>query len=136
MGETNAAITALTKATKLSPGSADVWQALAEQYELAGNDELANAAMAQQIRQSTKDSALIEAASALCDNKLAVAERLLKDFLKSHPTNVAAIRMLAETGARLGRLEDAENLLARCLELSPGFTAARHNYALDLTGSF
>jgi predicted Zn-dependent protease len=131
-GESNAAITTLKNATKLNPASAEVWQALAEQYELAGSDELANAAMAQQIRHSTRDPALIEAASALCENKLSVAERSLRDFLKSHPVNVAAIRMLAETGARLGRLEDAENLLARCLELAPGFTAARHNYALLL----
>jgi cytochrome c-type biogenesis protein CcmH/NrfG len=45
---------------------------------------------------------------------------------------VAAIRMLAEVGARLGRFEDAERLLARCLELAPSFVAARHNYALVL----
>ncbi len=75
---------------------------------------------------------LIEAASALCDNRLAVAERLLRDFLKAHPTDVAAIRMLAETGTRLGRYEDAEALLQRCLNLSPAFTAARHNYAVVL----
>ena len=40
--------------------------------------------------------------------------------------------MLAEVAARLGRYDDAENLLARCLELAPGFTAARHNYAVVL----
>lgn len=40
--------------------------------------------------------------------------------------------MLAEVGARLGRFEDAEKLLSRCLELAPSFTAARHNYALVL----
>ncbi|HWU70720.1 MAG TPA: sulfotransferase, partial [Pseudoxanthomonas sp.] len=45
---------------------------------------------------------------------------------------VAAIRMLAELAARLGRYEDAEHLLARCLELAPNFHAARQNYALVL----
>src|SRR6185312_13797098 len=45
------------------------------------------------------------------------------------PTDVGAIRMLAEIGARLRRYEDAEALLARALELAPSFTAARHNYA-------
>ena len=40
--------------------------------------------------------------------------------------------MLAEVAARLGRYDDAETLLARCLELAPGFTAARHNYAIVL----
>ena len=32
------------------------------------------------------------------------------------------MRMLAEVAARLGRYADAEKLLARCLELAPGFT--------------
>ncbi len=31
-----------------------------------------------------------------------------------------------------GAIVDAENLLARCLELAPGFAAARHNYAMVL----
>jgi tetratricopeptide (TPR) repeat protein len=40
--------------------------------------------------------------------------------------------MLAEVATRLGRLEDAESLLAHCLELAPRFTAARQNYAVVL----
>src|SRR5262249_8540011 len=34
--------------------------------------------------------------------------------------------------ARLGRYDDSEALLGRCLELAPSFSAARHNYALVL----
>ncbi len=40
--------------------------------------------------------------------------------------------MLAEVALRLGRNVDAGNLLARCLELAPGFAPARHNYAIAL----
>jgi tetratricopeptide (TPR) repeat protein len=40
--------------------------------------------------------------------------------------------MLAELAARLGRYGDAQNLLVRCLELAPGFRAARHNLAFVL----
>ena len=40
--------------------------------------------------------------------------------------------MLAEVAARLGRHDDAEHLLERCLELAPSFHAARQNYALVL----
>ncbi len=57
---------------------------------------------------------------------------LLRTHLKSFPTDVAAIRMLAEVAARLRRYGDAETLLERCLELAPSFTAARHNYAVVL----
>jgi tetratricopeptide (TPR) repeat protein len=75
---------------------------------------------------------LIEAAIALNENRLDVAERLLKPHLKDDPFDVAAIRMLAELAARIGRWSDAEHLLRRALELAPGFTAARANLALVL----
>ena len=75
---------------------------------------------------------LVEAAAALHDNRLDVAERLLKPHLKDDPFDVRAIRMLAELAARIGRLPDAEKLLRRAVEISPGFTAARANLALVL----
>ena len=71
-------------------------------------------------------------AAALHDNRIPEAEALLREHLKQAPTDVAAIRMLAELAARLGRNDEAERLLARCLELAPGFHAARQNYALVL----
>ena len=75
---------------------------------------------------------LIEAALAMNDNRLDIAERLLKPHLQEDPFDVAAIRMLAELAARIGRLRDAENLLRRAIEIAPGFTAARANLALIL----
>jgi tetratricopeptide (TPR) repeat protein len=131
-GDTQGAIDALKKATRLNPDFADAWAALGEQYTLIGDDAHAAEATAQQLRLAARDPRLIEAAKSLCDNKLAVAERSLRAFLKAEPTNIAALRMLAEIGARLGRYGDAETLLARCLELAPNFSAARHNYAIVL----
>ena len=75
---------------------------------------------------------LIEAAMALNENRLDVAERLLKPHLKDDPFDVRAIRMLAELAARIGRMRDAEALLRRAVELAPGWTAARANLALIL----
>ncbi len=75
---------------------------------------------------------LIEAAMALNDNRLDVAERILKPHLKEDPFDAAAIRMLAELAARIGRMTDAENLLRRAIEIAPGFGAARANLALVL----
>jgi tetratricopeptide (TPR) repeat protein len=40
--------------------------------------------------------------------------------------------MLAEVAARIGRNHDAETLLARCVQLAPGFRMARQNYAMVL----
>ncbi|HEX5257723.1 MAG TPA: sulfotransferase [Sphingomicrobium sp.] len=75
---------------------------------------------------------LIEAAIALNENRLDVAERLLKPHLKEDPFDAAAIRMLGELAARIGRWRDAENLLRRAVELAPGWTAAKANLALVL----
>ena len=69
---------------------------------------------------------------ALNDNRLDVAERILKPHLKEDPFDAAAIRMLAELAARIGRWRDAENLLRRAVELAPGWTAAKANLALVL----
>ena len=132
LGDTDAAQTALRRAVALQPGYGDAWRALADQLTLAGDRSGADAAHARYLSASVKDPVLVEAALALNEDRIAVAEHLLREFLKRHPTDVAAIRMLAEAGTRLGRNEDASLLLERCLELAPGFTAARHNYAVVL----
>ena len=75
---------------------------------------------------------LVEAALALNENRLDVAERLLKPHLKEDPFDVRAIRMLAELAARIGRMKDSENLLRRALEIAPNFSPARANLALVL----
>jgi tetratricopeptide (TPR) repeat protein len=107
-------------------------RACGDRLMLEGDADGADRAYAAAIRASTNDPALVEAATALCENKLAVAEQLLRARLKQTPTDVAAIRMLAELGARLGRYGDAEKLLTRALELAPGFEGARHNRAVVL----
>lgn len=66
------------------------------------------------------------------ENRLDVAERILKPHLKEDPFDVRAIRMLAEVAARIGRLKDSETLLRRALEINPNFTAARANLAMVL----
>lgn len=78
------------------------------------------------------DPRLIEAALALNGERLDVAERLLKAYLKEDPFEVRAIRMLAELAARIGRMADSEHLLRRALEIAPAFTPARANLALVL----
>ena len=65
-------------------------------------------------------------------NKLPVAERLLKAYLKAAPTDVTAARMLAEVAVRVGRNDEAQALLEYCLELAPGFSGARYNLAILL----
>lgn len=87
---------------------------------------------ARAIHAALRNPKLMTAALALSENRIAEAEPLLKAHLKADPFDVAAIRMLAEVAARIGRYRDSETLLRRALELSPGFGAARANLATVL----
>ena len=131
-GEDSVAIAALRRAVSLKRDMPEAWRALGDLLITAGDETGADAAYAQQIRASVHDPRLMAAADALCDDKLDVAEHLLRDHLRANPTDVAAMRMLAEAGTRLGRYGDAEALLTRCLELAPSFIGARYNMAIVL----
>lgn len=126
------AVAALRRAVKLKPDLPQAWLALGDHLMAMDDAHGADMAYANHLRYSTRDPQLLAAAQALHEQRVPQAEALLREHLKRAPTDVAAIRMLAELAMRLGRNEDAENLLARCLELSPSFHAARQNYALVL----
>lgn len=127
-----AAAATFARLTTLRPEVAEGWRLLAEQCRLMGDSAGADAAFAQHLARAARDPQLVAAGAALVDGRLSVAEATLRDILKVRPTDVAAIRMLAEIATRLGRYEDAEALLARCLELAPTFAPARQNYAVVL----
>jgi len=133
LGRGEDAIAALRHAVALKPDLADAWRALGDHLTATGDTAGADAAYAAQIKASTRDPRLLAPAVALQENDIPRAEALLREHLRQHPTDVAALRMLAEVAARLGRYGDAERLLGRCLELAPSFTAARHNLAVVLT---
>jgi tetratricopeptide (TPR) repeat protein len=132
LGRSREAAAALRRAVALNPRLTDAWRELGDQLSLLGDEAAAEKAYAKQIESSVSDPDLIAAAAAMGEGKLAVAEQTLRAYLKARPTEVTAIRMLAEVGGRLGRYEDAEALLSRCLELAPAFSAARNNLATVL----
>ena len=131
-GQGEAAIAALRRAVALKPELPDAWRALADHLAGAGDAAGADEAYARHIKAATRDPRLLAPAAALVENRIPEAEALLRAHLRLHPTDVAALRMLAEVAARLRRWRDSQALLERCLELAPGFDAARHNYALVL----
>jgi tetratricopeptide (TPR) repeat protein len=127
------AVGALRRAVHMNPDLPGAWRALGDHLAAMGDVQGADAAYARHIKASTRDPKLLRPAAALCENDIPVAEALLRAHLRENPTDVAAIRMLAEVAARLGRYIDAESLLARCLELSPSFAMARAQYATVLS---
>jgi tetratricopeptide (TPR) repeat protein len=132
LGKGEEAIAALRRAVSLKHDLPDAWRALGDHYSALEMREAADEAFAQHLRYSTRDPKLMALALALAENRIPEAEAGLREHLKRHPTDVLAIRMLAEVAARLGRNHDAETLLARCIQLAPGFRMARQNYAMVL----
>ena len=127
-----AALAALRPLTRADPADAEAWRLAARALRALERTGEAEVAELGAIRAAVHDPELQRAALALADNRLGEAEPLLKARLKAVPTDVAAIRMLAELAGRIGRLRDAENLLRRALELAPRFHAARSNLATVL----
>jgi tetratricopeptide (TPR) repeat protein len=125
-------IPALQHALAHEPRQPAAWRRLGDLLTNAGDIAGADRAYLGLIAHAVHDPALRQAGAALAANDLPVAERILKRHLHDFPTDVPAMRMLAELAGRLGRNADAESLLRRALELAPGFAAARYNLAIVL----
>ena len=127
-----ATLAALRRETATNPRRPQIWRQLADHLDIAGDRAGAEQAYLAHVRHAIHDPELMAAGAALHAGRIPEAELRLRRQLKEAPTDVAAIRMLAELAVRVDRAEDAQRLLERCLELAPGFHEARHNYAIVL----
>lgn len=132
VGRGDEAIAALKTTLELQPKHPEAWRYLADHLLASGDPKASDEAYQKHILCSTQDPVLQQAAAAMVKNEIPIAERILKSHLKTKPTDVPAIRMLAEVAIRCGQDEEAELLLKRCLDLAPSFAAARYNYAVLL----
>jgi len=125
---------AFRAAADLNPAHPTIWRDLADQLSLAGDEPGAQRAYLRHGFSSNMDPGLAAAAAKLRASDLEAAEALLQDFLRQHPTDIVALRMLAEAHARGGNVKDAERTMRRVLELSPLFQPTRHDLASMLMG--
>jgi tetratricopeptide (TPR) repeat protein len=132
LGETAPAIEALRRATELNPKSSLAWHALGDQLAIAGDGRAAEAAQAHELSGSVHDALLGAGVRALLDGDLAQADPLLNGRFGLHPTDVAAVRLLADAAMRMGRFSAAEALLRPVLDAAPNFMPARQAYAVVL----
>jgi len=132
LGKVSANVAPAPASTPAISPEAQKWRAEGDRLRLAGDGPGADRAYARQMRATVSDPELVRAADALCTDRLRDADPILRDVLARRPSDVMALWMLAEVASRAGRNGEAESLLARCLELAPGFTSARYAYAMVL----
>jgi tetratricopeptide (TPR) repeat protein len=123
------AAAAFRRAVELDDGLAEGWRELAVLAFAAGDTQAGDAAYAHYSRLTKDPPELSDAIVALADSRLETAEILLLRRLERAPADVGALRLLADIATRREDYEDAERRLTRCLELTPGYAAARYDLA-------
>ncbi len=128
MNDTGSAIVAYERATSLNPALIASWRALCDLYATQGDEEAAEKALLQYSRLAELAPELVSVTSMLHEDRLYEAERLCRAFLQKHRHHVEAMRLLAQIGARLHILDDAEFLLESCVEFEPDNRLVRFDY--------
>ena len=123
-GDTESAVSVLSRLTVLAPIYAEGWRALGDAQSDARRAEAA-ASYIEYLRPGIVEFRQLEEAAADND-RLYATESALKQRLDIHPTDAISLWMLAGVAIRLDRYEEAEKLLGQALTFAPGFSAARH----------
>ncbi len=125
-GRLEQATGAYRDAVERNPALFAAWLALAELAPIGS--QLSGLARAQTARLKSLPPEIAGAESLMHDGKLFKAEQVCRAFMKRHPKNVDGMRLLADLGARLHILDDAEFLLESALAFEPENVPARLDY--------
>jgi len=124
LGETSKAITVFDKAVTLNPALFGSWRVLSNEASYPKKLD----AKKHFDWLSSLPPELVSVSSLIYQKHLHRAEWLCRHFLKSNPHHPEAMRLLAELGSKFQIFDDAEFLLASCLELEPNYQRARLDY--------
>ncbi len=124
----------LARAAELNPEHAYIWREAGEQLRAAGDIEGSRQAYLNHIGRAQLDPRLIEASRALKENQPENARAALEPYLTQFANDPIALTMMAEVHAREDRPLEAEELLARVVDLVPGYLSARHSLGQLLMG--
>ena len=127
-GRPDAALLAYTRATHFNPALVAAWR---EQLKILLSKNMAP--QAEQVQQELArlqelPGPLLGVMDLIAQGRLLKAEDLVRRFLQKIPHHVAAMRLLADIGMRLGVLDDAEFLLEAALRFEPDNLATRIEY--------
>lgn len=122
------ALRAYRRACQCNPALQASWRAQAEILEVQGHVIAAREMRGQEQRVINLPPALVAVSHLLYEGKLVKAENAARYFLQNNPHHIEAMRLLADIGARLGVLEDADFLLESAIEFDPDNIQLRIDY--------
>jgi predicted Zn-dependent protease len=126
------ALRALNRAVELQPNLAEAWRELAAVHARNSDADACDVAYGHFTRLEPPEKPLVEAHSLLAARRFDAAEILLRRRLAQNSQDPEALRMLAEIAAEREDYVEAERLFERCLEVAPGYSRARLDYARTL----
>jgi tetratricopeptide (TPR) repeat protein len=127
--EAPAAIESFLRAVNINPALLASWRVLESLYRMAGQEREAAQAAEHVATLGQLPPDVVTATALFSDGELALAEQLIREYLKTHGDHIEAMRLLARIGMQREVLDDAQMLLAKVLELAPDYHLARFEYA-------
>jgi tetratricopeptide (TPR) repeat protein len=127
-GNVPRAVAAYKRAVELNRGLIASWRELASLYARQGERDAHAVAKAEYRRLAALPAPLVNVTSLMQEGKIFQAETLCREFLRSHPHHIEAMRLLARLGMKLFIYDDAEFLLESCVQFAPDYWLARSDY--------
>ncbi|MDG1694422.1 MAG: sulfotransferase [Porticoccaceae bacterium] len=122
------ALTNYQTACQINPALIASWQAQLDLHTAIGNQANVRQISAQLSRLQSLPKVLIAVTDLTAQGKLFKAEGMCKKFLQNNPTNIEAMRLLAEIAMLLGALDDADFLLDSARQFSPKNAQVKIDY--------
>jgi len=132
MRDASRAIETFLVAVNLNPALPASWGTLQTLFRITGQAANEKAAAAHVATLNKLPIEIVTATTLFSDGDLALAERVVRDYLLKNGNHVEAMRLLARIGLAQDAPDDAEQLLEAVLVLAPDYQAARYDYARAL----
>ncbi|MDG2004327.1 MAG: tetratricopeptide repeat protein, partial [Novosphingobium sp.] len=127
-GEVERALAAYDRACRYNPALEASWRAQMDLFAASARTDEASVARAQAERLASLPRELVAVTHHLHEGRLLRAEEICRNFLRSNPRDVEAMRLLAVIGVKLGVLDDAEFLLESAVSFAPENIQLRLEY--------
>lgn len=130
--DTRNAISLLTEVTTVAPENTENWQLLSECLLHDQQEAASKKALDQYHMIKAFNDTLGLAEQAFANAEFVKADKLCRQLLQRVPTEARALRLLARIAKQFQHYEINTNILARCVEASPGDPVLGVDYAYSL----